>query len=110
MTSCIPALIGWLILALANHSGGLAALLTGRLLIGCGMGVEGSLHSVYVAELASSKLKGPLITSGVIMITLGILFIYILGTFVHWEVIIKYEVIRHKNYSSTNQSRKLIIK
>ena len=64
----------------------MGGLFTGRFLIGLSMGMEGSIHSMYVCELASRRWKGPMTSSGVLVITIGILLIYILGSFVHWQV------------------------
>ena len=50
------------------------------------MGLEGSLHSLYVVELMSKHFRGPFVTSGVITITLGILVIYVIGSFLPWHV------------------------
>ena len=66
-------------------------LLVGRFLVGLGMGLEGSLHSLYVVELMSKHFRGPFVTSGVITITLGILVIYVIGSFLPWHVCMKIE-------------------
>ena len=50
LISCLPILIGWICLALGNMS---FLLMLGRFLVGLGMGIEGSLHSLFVAELMS---------------------------------------------------------
>ena len=83
LLSCLPVLIGWICLALANSS---FLLILGRFLIGLGMGIEGSLHSLYVVELMPKKRRGPWVTSGVLTIVSGILLVYIMGTFLHWQV------------------------
>ena len=73
-----------------------------RVLSGLGMGIEGTIHPVYVCELTSPSLRGnvlrsnfnfetnhegPLASSGVIIITAGILLSYVLGTFIEWKLI-----------------------
>ena len=83
LLSCLPVLIGWICLALANSA---SLLIVGRFLIGLGMGIEGSIHSLYVVELMPEKLRGPFVTSGVLTILSGILSIYVMGTFLHWQV------------------------
>ena len=76
-------IVGWILLgAVQNFEG----LLSGRFLVGLSMGMEGSIHSMYVCELTSKKWRGPLAGSGVILITLGILAIYIMGSFISWQV------------------------
>jgi MFS family permease len=79
-------IIGWIILGAVPN---LEGLLSGRFLVGLSMGMEGSIHSMYVCELTSKKWRGPLAGSGVILITLGILAIYVMGSFVSWQVIIQ---------------------
>ena len=83
LLSCLPVLIGWICLALAHRS---FLLILGRFLIGLGMGIEGSLHSLYVVELMPKERRGPWVTSGVLTIVSGILLVYIMGTFLHWQV------------------------
>ena len=55
-------------------------------MVGLGMGLEGSLHSLFVVELMSEQFRGPFVTSGVVTITLGILVIYLIGSFLQWHV------------------------
>ena len=62
------------------------ALLAGRFFIGLSMGMEGSIHSMYVCELTSKKYRGPLAASSVVVINIGFLLVYILGTLSHWQV------------------------
>jgi hypothetical protein len=50
------------------------------------MGMEGSIHSMFVCELTSKKWRGPMSASGVLVITVGILLIYIMGSFISWQV------------------------
>ena len=50
------------------------------------MGLEGSIHSLYVSELTSKPYRGPFVTSGVITITAGILLVYVIGSFLQWHV------------------------
>ena len=61
-------------------------LMSGRFLVGLSMGMEGSIHSMYVCELSSVRWRGPMVSSGVLVITVGILQVYVLGSFVHWQV------------------------
>ena len=61
-------------------------LYAGRILCGVGMGAEGTVHPIYVCELASPAFRGPLAASGVIVITTGVLLSYTLGTFMSWKL------------------------
>ena len=58
----------------------------GRFFLGLALGMEGSIHSMYVCELASGKYRGPMSASGVVTVNLGILTIYIVGTLTDWQV------------------------
>jgi len=62
-------------------------LIAGRTLCGLGMGMGGTIHPVYVCELTSPAFRGALAASGVVMITGGILAVYVLGTFLQWKVV-----------------------
>ena len=74
----------------------LEGLLSGRFLVGLSMGMEGSIHSMYVCELTSKTWRGPFASSGVLVITLGILAIFVMGSFIPWKVnIVKKFLIRH---------------
>merc|ERR1719278_2219636 len=47
----------------------------------------GTIHPVYVCELTSPAFRGALAASGVVMITGGILAVYVLGTFLQWKIV-----------------------
>ena len=64
----------------------LGTMIAGRFFLGLSLGMEGSIHSMYVCELTSKKYRGPMVASGVVIINLGFLFVYILGSFSHWQV------------------------
>ena len=59
----------------------------GRAVIGLGMGVEGSLHSVYVCECTSGRWRGAAAATGTVVITAGILGSYVLGSVTDWQVL-----------------------
>ncbi|CAL8087044.1 unnamed protein product [Orchesella dallaii] len=77
-----PFLFGWLLITLAQN---IWMIYVGRFLSGfCGGG--GSIAiPVYVTESASPKIRGMLASGFDMMITVGILYIFIVGTFVSWE-------------------------
>ena len=64
----------------------LEALMAGRFFVGMSLGMEGSIHCMYVCELSSKKYRGPLAASSVIILNLGFLLMYILGSSIHWQV------------------------
>ena len=83
LLSVVPSITGWCVLAIAQDA---AMLYAGRVLTGLGMGVEGTVHPVYVCEVCSPGTRGPLAATGVIVITTGVLISYILGTFISWKL------------------------
>ena len=83
LLSVVPSITGWCVLAIAQDA---AMLYAGRVLTGLGMGVEGTVHPVYVCEVCSPGVRGPLAATGVIVITTGVLISYILGTLISWKL------------------------
>ena len=83
LLSIVPSITGWCVLAIAQNA---PMLYAGRVLSGLGMGIEGTVHPVYVCEVCSPGVRGPLAATGVIVITTGVLAAYILGTFISWKL------------------------
>ena len=83
LLSVVPSITGWCVLAIAQDA---RMLYAGRVLCGLGMGIEGTVHPVYVCEVCSPGTRGPLAATGVIIITTGVLISYILGTFISWKL------------------------
>ena len=83
LLSIIPSITGWCVLGISQN---VDMLYAGRVLCGLGMGIEGTVHPVYVCEVCSPAIRGPLAASGVIVITTGVLLSYILGTFISWKL------------------------
>merc|ERR1719232_2355965 len=57
LLSVVPSITGWCVLAIAQDA---PMLYAGRVLTGLGMGVEGTVHPVYVCEVCSPGVRGPL--------------------------------------------------
>ena len=83
LVSIVPSITGWCVLAIAQNA---PMLYAGRVLSGLGMGIEGTVHPVYVCEVSSPGVRGPLAATGVIVITTGVLIAYILGTVISWKL------------------------
>ncbi|MEN3260996.1 sugar porter family MFS transporter [Sodalis endosymbiont of Spalangia cameroni] len=62
--------------AISAFSGNVAVLLTARILLGTGVGACLVLVPVYIAELAPAPIRGMLVASFKLLITLGILLAY----------------------------------
>ena len=64
----------------------LEAMMAGRFFLGMSLGMEGSIHCMYVCELTSKKYRGPMAASSVVVINVGFLLMYILGSSLNWQV------------------------
>ena len=84
LVSTVPSITGWAVTAISQN---VTMLYVARLLVGLGMGMSGTVHPVYVCELSSSAFRGPLASSGVIVLTAGVVTAYILGTVLQWKLI-----------------------
>ena len=60
--------------------------MAGRFFLGMSLGMEGSIHCMYVCELTSKKYRGPMAASSVVVINFGFLLMYVLGSSLHWQV------------------------
>jgi MFS family permease len=61
-------------------------LLAGRVLTGLATGMASSPSPVLISEIASPKLRGMLVCWNSVAISLGILIVYLLGTFLPWRI------------------------
>ena len=86
LISSLVCLAGWVAIALPDPPR-IWTLLLGRVTVGLGMGVEGSLHSVYVCETTSGRWRGAAAATGTVVITAGILGAYVLGSVADWQVL-----------------------
>ena len=55
LLSVVPSITGWCVIAISQN---VAMLYAGRVLSGIGMGIEGTVHPIYVCELASPSYRG----------------------------------------------------
>ncbi|CAK1594653.1 unnamed protein product [Parnassius mnemosyne] len=77
-------LLSFLLLANANN---LAMIFTGRVICGLGTGMIYVVNLVYIGEIASTNIRGILLTSTNIFTTLGTLFVYAVGPYVSYPVV-----------------------
>lgn len=82
-----PFMIGWSLVAWAQN---LAMLITGRFLIGLAGGAFCVSAPQYAAEIAEKEIRGVIGTFCMLLINIGILFVYIVGAYasVFWTSII----------------------
>jgi len=77
-----PFVLGWLLIAFAkNH----AMIIAGRAITGfCGGGFS-LAAPLFVAEMADDSIRGALGSGFQVMVTAGILFVYVFGSFLSWK-------------------------
>lgn len=80
---CIPALLGWLLMALASD---LRMLLVGRFLTGFSTGAFSPVGLVYIGETSSPKYRGVLLAATAFSVSLGILLAHLLGALLPWRI------------------------
>ena len=74
--TCLVFLAGSLLLSLAS---GLAPLLAGRWLVGCGVSLSAISESCYISEIAAAQVRGRLVTFNELGITIGFLLAFIVN-------------------------------
>ncbi|XP_012254381.2 facilitated trehalose transporter Tret1-like [Athalia rosae] len=76
-------LSAWITVGFSNN---IFMLITGRLLSGLCIGLQGPLGPVYVAETSEPRLRGLLLAGISLAIAVGILISHVLGTWLDWRV------------------------
>ena len=76
---CIPLLVGALMCSMAT---GVASLITGRAIIGLGIGLSSALVPLYISEIAPTHLRGTLGSVNQLMICIGILAALVVNVFI----------------------------
>ncbi|KAJ9592462.1 hypothetical protein L9F63_015878 [Diploptera punctata] len=79
---CIPFILGWILLAGWSW---LPMLYVGRFLTGLSVGVMSPVSTVYIAETAGPKARGPLLAAVSFCVSLGVLLVHLLGTYLSWD-------------------------
>lgn len=77
----VPYLISWALLALAQNVGMLYA---GRIFAGIATGGSCVVAPMFISEIAETSLRGALGAFFQLFLTVGILFIYIVGAMTDW--------------------------
>lgn len=79
----VPLLLGWIFIYFAVN---LEMLLFGRILGGLSVGLMGPACSVYLSEMSDPKYRGLFLGTPSMALSIGILIIHIIGTFLSWRV------------------------
>uniref|UniRef100_A0A182P8W6 Facilitated trehalose transporter Tret1 n=1 Tax=Anopheles epiroticus TaxID=199890 RepID=A0A182P8W6_9DIPT len=81
MSLAVPYLISWALIIFANGAGMLYA---GRLIIGIATGASCVVAPMFVSEVAETSIRGALGAFFQLHLTVGILFVYAVGSYTHW--------------------------
>ncbi|CAH1707711.1 unnamed protein product [Chironomus riparius] len=81
MTIGVPYLISWALLVFASNVGMLYA---GRIFAGIATGASCVVAPMYISEIAETSLRGALGAFFQLFLTVGILFIYLVGAITDW--------------------------
>ncbi|KAG0712649.1 Facilitated trehalose transporter Tret1 [Chionoecetes opilio] len=76
LASVLPFIAGWLLIVFAQN---FAMLVAGRMVTGLCAGVTSITVPTYIAEFSSADIRGTLGSSFQLMVTLGVLYSYVLG-------------------------------
>lgn len=79
----VPLLLGWIFIYFAFN---LEMLLLGRILGGLSVGLMGPACSVYLSEMSDPKYRGLFLGTPSMALSIGILIIHVIGTFLSWRV------------------------
>jgi MFS family permease len=83
----IPYLISWVLLALADGAG---MLYVGRLFAGIATGASCVVAPMFVSEIAETSLRGALGAFFQLFLTVGILFVYVMGAIIPDKAVISW--------------------
>lgn len=78
----MPLLLGWLLI---YFSSSIEVLLVGRVFGGLSVGLMGASCSVYLSEMSDPKYRGFFLGTPSMALSIGILIIHIVGTFLSWR-------------------------
>ncbi|CAH0548565.1 unnamed protein product [Brassicogethes aeneus] len=80
----LPGIIGWIMIALANN---IPVIIVGRLLIGISSAWGTSPGIVYITEIASTDIRGTLMSITPVYVSLGMCLTYFLGWIMDWRTL-----------------------
>ncbi|EZA57783.1 Facilitated trehalose transporter Tret1 [Ooceraea biroi] len=83
LCSVVPFLIGWILVATANH---VAQFYIARLIFGIALGFPFTILPMYCGEIAEVSIRGALGSFLQLFITFGLLYSYAIGPFVSYTV------------------------
>jgi len=84
LASCLPAALGWVVIASSPH---FATLIVGRVLCGLGVSISFPNSPLLAAQYSSVKRRGGFLSLLALMLGLGILASYCLGAVLYWRFV-----------------------
>ncbi|KAH8382581.1 hypothetical protein KR009_004198 [Drosophila setifemur] len=84
MVMNVPFILAWLSISFAQSVGWLYL---GRFLIGISTGSFCVVAPMYISEIAETSIRGSLGTLFQLLLTVGILFVYMVGSMVSWQTL-----------------------
>ncbi|PSN45089.1 hypothetical protein C0J52_05093 [Blattella germanica] len=92
----IPFILGWLVLCLSPDDAPLWLLFIGRILTGLGTGMASLPATVYIAEMATARMRPMLVTLPSMFISGGILLVYLFGYVIqNWRWVAAVNLVAH---------------
>lgn len=84
LSSAVPFLIGWTLVATASH---IAQLYAARFIFGIAAAIPFTILPMYCGEIAETSVRGSLGSFLQLFITIGFLYVYAIGPFVSYMVL-----------------------
>ncbi|KAH8294999.1 hypothetical protein KR018_005213 [Drosophila ironensis] len=84
MVMDVPFILAWLSISFAQSVGWLYL---GRFLIGVSTGSFCVVAPMYISEIAETSIRGTLGTLFQLLLTIGILFVYLVGSLISWQTL-----------------------
>ena len=82
LTSIIPYMLGWGLIGFAQY---FEMLMVGQFFLGMCCGIMSLVVPTYIGEIASPEIRGRLGSGFQLMVTIGILFSYLVGSYTTWQ-------------------------
>lgn len=79
-----PMVAGWAMISMATSA---EMIYIGRLLTGLGSGMVGAPSRVYTSEVTQPHLRGMLTALSSVGLSFGVLFQYVMGSFLTWQML-----------------------
>merc|ERR1719369_113322 len=82
--ACVPGFLGWILISTTPF---VALFILGRVLAGVSASLMAANVPLLVAQYSSNVRRGIFLSSYNLMISIGITFVYVLGSILHWRIV-----------------------